>query len=624
MSLCITWESAYLKTGYVTDRSAKGPFKKRHRVFKRGKMVSNVVPIIGILVGAIICILPCGTLAEIPHGSLQGHLTFDEVNQWIQNTVLPDFKNITQFISIGESVEGRPLNVLCLGETCTMRDPSSVSFLSDDETTSIGQVLFTGLHHAREPLGMMAMAAFLDDLLNKYHDNDATIRHLLRRRQIVFFFVVNPDGYVANEQGNGMRRKNLGKRVEKDCALEGKLTRQESEIGVDLNRNYDFCFNADNIGASNNPCAIDYEGPHPFSEPETIAMKKFIESNHFKVAFNYHSFGREVYIPYSCKPKGVTKDETFFRKYAARLTAKNGYHFGQSWNEGLYSVNGDAADWMYETKGIFAVSPEVAPADPVPSEHDGFWIKPEHVPKLAKETLDMNYVGSWTAGSFVEILGNKLSWTDEGRMEFDLVNFGLIQTRGKVMAAVAGKGKEDGDADIKVIALQVSHLFLSAKGANTAKVVGENVDLSRSLSATATVYVWDDLDCVVYSVVKDASVALQLRVGPGDDACRKIIEDTATIAEEQQADGEDADVLPQLLVMTFFIVLGALLLLLVLAGLKMYRHRDEPSSSPRSSSTSRYRFTKVASEPDNDDEAYDRNLPEDEEGNDIEEQRGRA
>ena len=48
--------------------------------------------------------------------------------------------------------------------------------------------------------------------------------------------------------------------------------------GVDLNRNYDYKFALDDIGSSSRQCDEDYRGAHAFSEPETQAVKYFVEN----------------------------------------------------------------------------------------------------------------------------------------------------------------------------------------------------------------------------------------------------------------------------------------------------------------------------------------------------------
>ena len=55
---------------------------------------------------------------------------------------------------------------------------------------------------------------------------------------------------------------------------------------------------------------------------------------------------------------------------------------------GLYQVNGDAGDWMFNAGGIDAVvSPEVAPADPVPSDAYGFWPPKSKIKPWVQESL---------------------------------------------------------------------------------------------------------------------------------------------------------------------------------------------------------------------------------------------
>jgi hypothetical protein len=358
------------------------------------------------------------TQSQIPVGSLHGHFTLSELNTWLNKT-REKYPTLIKSTIIGKSIQGRPIESWCVGEPCFMVDGSH-----HPNNNNQGEIFFSALHHAREPLGMMSLVYFIDDVLHVHDVSDdpsismGTKRHLLKTRRMEFVLVVNPDGYVANEQGDGMRRKNL-----RDT---GKCSGLDKEIGVDLNRNYDFCFNRDSIGASNLPCEIDYQGPHAFSEPETIAIRKFVESRKFTVAFNYHSFGKQLYIPFSCKPEGKTKEEDYFRRLAKRFTVANKFHYGQPWNTNLYSVNGDASDWFYSAHGIYAFSPEVSPADPVASEHDGFWVQVNMVPGWSKENDDMNYKGSWSSGPCLETTAEKIKVENNDMiLTFTLINEGV-------------------------------------------------------------------------------------------------------------------------------------------------------------------------------------------------------
>jgi len=91
----------------------------------------------------------------------------------------------------------------------------------------------------------------MEYIIGGLEDRDPHIISLLYSRQLWFVLVVNPDGYYYNEQhiknakvGYDGQRKNRQKSTCNDDKL----------LGVDLNRNYDVCFNEDDIGSSNYPC----------------------------------------------------------------------------------------------------------------------------------------------------------------------------------------------------------------------------------------------------------------------------------------------------------------------------------------------------------------------------------
>lgn len=61
--------------------------------------------------------------------------------------------------------------------------------------------------------------------------------------------------------------------------------------GIDINRNYDHYWGT--TASAGNPCAITYEGPIPFSEPETRIVRDVV-FQHLDRTMMYlalHSFG---------------------------------------------------------------------------------------------------------------------------------------------------------------------------------------------------------------------------------------------------------------------------------------------------------------------------------------------
>ena len=130
------------------------------------------------------------------------------------------------------------------------------------------EVLYTALHHAREPQGMMQMFYFMYYLLENYSSNPA-VQYLVNNREMYFIPVVNPDGYEynrsTNPNGGGMWRKN-------------RRLNTGGSYGVDLNRNYGpyNYWNATNGGSSTSPSSDTYRGTAPFSEPETEIIRNFL------------------------------------------------------------------------------------------------------------------------------------------------------------------------------------------------------------------------------------------------------------------------------------------------------------------------------------------------------------
>ena len=67
---------------------------------------------------------------------------------------------------------------------------------NDDENEP--EVLFTGLTHSREPLSMMNLFYFVQQLVEQY-GLDPELTFLTNNREMWFIPVINPDGYVYNE-----------------------------------------------------------------------------------------------------------------------------------------------------------------------------------------------------------------------------------------------------------------------------------------------------------------------------------------------------------------------------------------------------------------------------------------
>jgi carboxypeptidase T len=157
-----------------------------------------------------------------------------------------------------------------------LNNPIPMLTITNPNSTEPKQsLLFTGAHHARELSSIsMGMYLLLQTMYNAYHNNTETWA-LLNATEIHFVPIVNLDGfkyidemYRANEGDLRYIRKNRNdgrNKGEPRACLNGA----DDQLGVDLNRNYDFMWGSSDQGSSPDVCGEDYRGAAPFSEPET-------------------------------------------------------------------------------------------------------------------------------------------------------------------------------------------------------------------------------------------------------------------------------------------------------------------------------------------------------------------
>jgi murein tripeptide amidase MpaA len=217
-------------------------------------------------------------------------LDYEEYDDLL-NYLSLNFPEIIHKFSIGSTIENRNITAIQISSNEKYKSQKSA-------------MLFTGMHHAREPASMMMNLYLILYLIESYVKNIIIVKEMIESTDIYFIPILNIDGYIMNNKiyniyGNlekCMQRKNANRGSKDTICL------RETNNGVDLNRNYAFKFNYDQEGASNHPCEEDYRGKSAFSEPETQAVKNFIESERgkkIKIAFNYHSYGNILIMPFN-------------------------------------------------------------------------------------------------------------------------------------------------------------------------------------------------------------------------------------------------------------------------------------------------------------------------------------
>jgi hypothetical protein len=278
------------------------------------------------------------------------------------------------------------------------------------------EILYTSLHHAREPISLSQLIYYMWYLLEGYETN-AEIKYLVDHTEMYFIPCINPDGYIYNEtmdpEGGGMWRKNLRDNDENEMF-------EETRDGVDLNRNYGFNWGVDNEGSSPNFGSETYRGPSEFSEPETQAIRDFVNEHDFKLALNYHAFGNYLLFPWGFSSE-VTGDSLIFNGFAEAMTRENDFKAGTGLETVGYPTNGDSDDWMYGEEGILAFTPELG--------DDGlyFWPPQDAIIQLCQSTLAQNLTASLMMLNFGIVTENSNDYVSgfSGSLEFLFKRYGL-------------------------------------------------------------------------------------------------------------------------------------------------------------------------------------------------------
>ncbi len=290
--------------------------------------------------------------------------------------------------------------------------------VSDNPTVNEDEpeVLYTGMHHARECIGMQQQIFYLCYLLENYA-TDPDVQYILNNFELYFIPIVNVDGYAeninTNPSGGGMWRKN-------------KRDNGDGTFGVDLNRNYGYMWGYDDEGSS--PFTYDetYRGPYAFSEPEITNIRDFCNDHEFKIALNYHSYAGLLLHAWGYTPD-LPPDNDILHAYGEIMTKENNYTFGPG-NTTIYNTNGGSDDWMYGEQTTkpktFAYTPEVG------NGGDGFWPSIDRIIPLCQESMWQNIMAARLCGPYATVTDISPSIIEEtsGNFDFEIQRLGMDET----------------------------------------------------------------------------------------------------------------------------------------------------------------------------------------------------
>ncbi len=176
-----------------------------------------------------------------------------------------EYPDLIEVNTIGTTWEDRPIIEVTISKNVAKHKTKPALF-------------YTGTVHAREWIGIELAIAFAKYVV-AHIEYDPLLNEYLDKASLYLVPCANPDGYEFSRNHFSFWRKNRRKNA-------------DGSYGVDLNRNFSVGF-----VPSKNTTSNVYPGPHPFSEPETRALRDFFLSHdNITIALDYHSQGN-VFFP---------------------------------------------------------------------------------------------------------------------------------------------------------------------------------------------------------------------------------------------------------------------------------------------------------------------------------------
>ncbi len=353
-----------------------------------------------------------------------------------QRVDLKDY-NYTNTPHIHETYEGRFLQLIKISD-----NPEIV----EDEP----QILYTALHHAREPGSMQQLIYFMWYLLENYDSNNS-IKQIIDNSELYFVPCVNPDGYIYNEtiepNGGGMWRKN-----------------RRDNHGVDNNRNYSYVdVNGNEVwntsGTSSNTSGSTYAGDEPFSEAENKAIRYLVESKNFKLALNNHTYGNLLLYPYGYDYNQPTEDNDVYEFITSELVSENNYN--NIISADLYPAAGDSDDFMYGMlitednqmrEKIFAMTPEIG---------SSFWPQSSTIEDLCKGMLELNLTAAKMIGNYAKLKDNTSNFISNLNFEsnFSIQRLGISDDEEFLISAIpVSSNIEDISSSISINSIEIGEI----------------------------------------------------------------------------------------------------------------------------------------------------------------------
>merc|ERR1712244_6629 len=253
--------------------------------------------------------------------------------------------------TVGLSVENNPIRLLRISPLLAAGQEAELN----NSCASSPLVWVVCGVHAREWISPLACLEIIKNIRDIFLNQSGNIEDdVLKRFRYNFIVMANPDGYIysMSDMSRRMTRKN---RAKTGCSF-------SNQDGVDLNRNFATGFNhGDDCYGDPWPCpfnssycSITYGGPHPFSEPETRAIRDAMTAEVPWLSLSLHGNAGVWSAPYASHQVAANGTEL---EDLEEMTEKLNEKFGSSYQHGctsclMYRAGGTLSDWVYEELGV--------------------------------------------------------------------------------------------------------------------------------------------------------------------------------------------------------------------------------------------------------------------------------
>ncbi|KAI1407049.1 hypothetical protein F5Y13DRAFT_141917 [Hypoxylon sp. FL1857] len=297
----------------------------------------------------------------------ESYHTYEDHIQYFED-LQRSFPNNSELVSSGASYEGRDLYGLHLRGTSGPGKPA---------------VLYHGNVHPREWITSPVVEYITLQLITGYTNGDSLILSFLDKYDFYIIPIVNPDGFVYSQISDRLWRKNR---------QPPPSSGNQSCIGRDINRNWEFAWDANPLGASTNPCSQSYKGEAPSDAPENQGLDKLVrqlrDGAGIKLYIDWHSYGQYILSPFGYKETLYAPELGKWTKAAGMVSetirdssdARTTFTFGPS-GAALYPTTGAAPDHVYSIgRAEFSYTIELRDTGKF-----GFVLPPEQIRPTAEE-----------------------------------------------------------------------------------------------------------------------------------------------------------------------------------------------------------------------------------------------